>query len=467
MMLRKTPLLFLVLAAFSMAACGDDDMTPDSSVGMDGGMDGGGGDGSVDASDEDAGSGDAGGDDGGPDAGPVVSACDGLEAVLDVVDGPSRLGLISTDFTSTSVSVIGDATTADWITSGTTAPALTATLGGDVVFPTEPAPAGQLILIDRFGKNVVTNLCLSGGVIGQLSVGTDEYGGNPHDVTITGAATAWVTRYDPNTAPGAAPEDAGSDVLGFNPVTMERNGMRIDLSDFGGTVSGMEGDAVVDVSIAARPDRMVLANDNTLVVGLDRLPVDQAGSARGYGPGQVAIVNLTTLEVSALDLPGGANCGQVSRFGTDIMVACKGYSNASFNGPGVRETSGIYRIAVEADGSASLAAMWQPGEDDLVPVWSIVAVDADKVVGIHLGDFGTGTSDELVLVDLTAGTVTSLWESEGPFSMGQGVWFADEFHVGHAAAETPEVVSVTLEGVETLTTYSDSLPSYSVTTIHN
>lgn len=459
-MIRNTALLLLVL---SMVACGDDDGGNDAGmIGMDGGtMDAG--------PDEDTGP-DV---DSGTDAGPVASACDGLEAILEPVILPTTLALISTDFTSTSVSVAtsslieGDQVVADWVTSGTTAPTLTATLGGDVVFPTEAAPAGQLILIDRFGKNVVTNLCLSGGVIGQLNVGTDSYGGNPHDVTVTGADTAWVTRYDPNTAPGAAPEDAGSDVIGFNPVTMDRNGMRIDLSEFGGTVSGMEGDAVVDVTIAARPDRMVLANDNTLVVGLDRLPADQAGAARGFGPGQVAIVNLTTMAVTSVDLPGGANCGQVSRFGTDIMAACKGYSEVSFNGPGVRETSGIYRIAVADDGSAAVTAMWQPSEADLIPVWSIVAVDTDKVVGLHLGDFGAGTGDEIVLVDLTAGTATSLWESAGPFSMGQGVWFDDAFHVGHAAADEPEVVSVTLDGVESFTNYTDSLPSYSLTTLRN
>jgi hypothetical protein len=462
-MLRKTSLLLLVL---SMVACGDDDGGTDSGMILDGGFDGS----SLDVGpDEDTGPEvDAGpGEDGGPDAGPVVSACDGLEAILDPV-GPAELALISTDFSSTAVSLINDGTTtADWVTSGTTAPTLTATLGGDVVFPTEASPAGQLILIDRFGKNVVTNLCLSGGVIGQLNVGTDSFGGNPHDVVVTSTETAWVTRYDPNIAPGAAPEDAGSDVIGFNPGTMARNGMRIDLSAFGGTVSGMDGDAVVDVTIAARPDRMVLANDNTLVVGLDRLPSDQAGAARGFGPGQVAIVNLTTLDVVAVDLPGGANCGQVARFGTDIMVACKGYSTVSFSGPGVRETSGIYRLAVAEDGSASVTAMWQPGADDLVPVWSIVAVDTDKIVGLSLGDFGAGTSDEIVVVDLTEGTATSLWESEGPFSMGQGVWFNEMFHVGHTAGDEPEVVSVTLEGVESFTNYTDSLPSYNLTTLQN
>ncbi|MFK8001879.1 MAG: hypothetical protein AB8H86_19950 [Polyangiales bacterium] len=463
-MLRITSLLLLAL---SMVACGDDDASMDSSVPMDGGFDGL----SIDAGPGDSGPDEDGGPDvdGGPDAGPVVSACDGLEAILSPIDEGAQLALISTDFTSSAVSVVsrGGTTAADWITSGTTAPSLTATLGGDVVFPTEASPAGQLIIIDRFGKNVVTNLCLSGGVIGQLNVGTDSFGGNPHDVAVTGPDTAWVTRYDPNTAPGAEPEDAGSDVIGFNPVTMERNGMRIDLSAFGGTVSGMEGDAVVDVAIAARPDRMVLANENTLVVGLDRLPGDQAGAARGFGPGQVALVNLTTLEVTAVDLPGGANCGQVARFGTDIMVACKGYSTVGFGGPGVRETSGIYRLAVSDDGVGSITAMWQPGEDELVAVWSIVAVDTDKIVGLALGDFGAGTSDEIVLVDLTAGTATSLWESEGAFSMGQGVWFDDMFHVGHTAGEDAEVVSVTLEGVESFTNYTDSLPSYNLTTLQN
>ena len=447
-----------------MIACGDDDAGMDSGpIGMDGGMDAGPGD----DSGADAGT-DAGPDeDGGADAGPAVSACDGLEAVLDPITGPSQLALISTDFASTAVSVVSDdVVSADWITSGTTAPSLTATLGGDVVFPTEPSPAGQLMVIDRFGKNVVTNLCLSGGVIGQLSVGTDSFGGNPHDVVITGSG-AWVTRYDPNIAPGAAPEDAGSDVIGFDPATMERNGMRIDLSDFAGMVSGMDGDAVVDVQIAARPDRMVVVGGEYLAIGLDRLPIDQAASARGFGPGQMALVDLATMEVSAIDLPGGANCGQVSRFGDDIMVACKGYSNLGFGGAGERETSGIYRVSIAEDGTGSVSAMWQPSEGDLVPVWSIVAVAADQIVGLHLGDFGAGTADEIALVDLSEGSTTSLWESGGPFSMGQGAWFNDAFHVGHTAGDAPEVVTVTLEGEESFTNYTDSLPSYSLTVLQN
>lgn len=452
--------LWALIALLCAAGCGDDDVVTDA--GTDSGVDAGILDGAID-SDLPM--------DGGTDVGDdasMASLCPTDDVVLAEVEGEAAIALISSDFVSTAVSLLDGEETViavDWITSGTTAPALTSTLSGDVTFPTAQVDDGTLLITDR-ANGVVSRFCIgSGSLVGQLAVGIEGFAGNPQDAVVVGDV-GYATRYDPNTNPDAPEGEEGSDIIGFDPQTMTRNGTRIDLSEFGGTVTGQEGGEEADVQIAARPSRMVVVGD-TLVVALERTPIDQASPARGFGEGRLALFDLNTLERSIVEIPGGANCGQVvpvEGAADQVIVACKGYSLESFGGPGVSQTAGLFLVSIE-DGAGTIINSWQP-EDDAAfsPVWSILSVGGTRVVGVDIGDFATGSSDRLGLVDLSDGNTTELYEADGAFALGQGIYLGEDLRIPHAPfGEDPEVVQVGLDGTASSLQYTDSLPSVALT----
>lgn len=422
--MKRLALLFMTLAA-----CGDDDGTFDA--GFDAGADaqsdampdtmGDGGMDALDAAVEDSG-----------DAGPPP-ICPTGSVVLDPVAGAVDLAVVSGDFTSTVISLLaadGSVTAANWINSGTTAPGLTATLGGDVVLATQ-SPAGTLGIVDRFGADVVTRFCVaSGSLIGQLRAGADGFSANPQDMVVIGER-GFISRYEQNADTSAAPADRGSDLIGFDARTMTRNDERVDLSEVGGSVVGSEG-AMVD--ILPRPARITQAGAY-LVVGLERLPADLFGSGRGFGEGTVAIVSLADLSVTGHVLTGTANCGQVVPVpGADdeVVVACKGYSNVAFGDvAGERATSGLFRLRVGTDGSVTELDAWRVSDESAAAVNSVVALGGDLVAGVATGTFGE-TGDVLSLTALGSGEQDDVLDSEEAFVLGQGALVGDVLFVPDA-----------------------------------
>ena len=407
--------------AIAWAACGDDDATVDAGTdaSIDAPMDDGGIlDGALDAQT------DAPTPDGG-DAGEDL--CEG-DAVLDPLAALPAFVVVGSDFTSTSVGLLdaaGDVHTDAWIDSGTTGAGLVATLGGDVVLPTT-LDGSTLDLLDRFGVDVGTRICPNGVVVGQVAFSPGDFATNVHDWVVRDANQAWATRYEPNPDGSAADVDKGNDLIGFDPTAMSLNGLRIDLSMFDESVSGLDsGGAEVSVEVSARPDTLVEAG-GVLVVGLGRLPQNLFGDARGHGDGRVAIVDPAEATVVGVELTGLANCGTVVPVaGTtdEVLVSCLGYSDAGFgDAAGERATAGIARISV-TDGTANVESLWRVSDEDAnrLSVYSIVSLGGDSVVAVAPGDFAT-TTDALVQVNLSTGAQTTIVDAGGSFVLGQGAF---------------------------------------------
>jgi len=367
---------------------------------------------------------------------PPAPTCEGEDA-LDPIPESGFL-VVSSDFSSTAVGVVdADGSAVDterWIDSGTTAPGLVAAISGDVVLPTTQPPLGAAI-IDR-SNDTVTRFCRSGALVGQVRVGTDTVSANPQDALFIDG-TGWVSRYEPH--PGeSAPLDQGSDLLGLDSEAMERDGTRVDLSEYGGTASGLdsEGDAT-DVTVAARPQSIVQVGGHA-VVGLDRLPADFFG-ARGHLPGAVALVDLASGEHELHEIPGLANCGSVSPVpgdGGQVLVACGGYSNVAFGDTeGERENAGLARLTVVA-GDVTAEAIWRVGADaaNRFAVRGAMALDEDRVLATVWGEFGV-SGDELVLIDLGTGDQEVVVSATDAFSIGTPARLGDVVLVPNASTD--------------------------------
>lgn len=376
---------------------------------------------------------------------PPTPTCEGDEA-LDPLPESGFL-VLSTDYASTAIGVVSadgaSVSTMRWVDSGTEAPGLVAALSGDVVLPTVQPALGAAI-IDR-GNDTITRFCRSGALVGQVRVGTDTVAANPQDVLFVGTE-AWVSRYEPH--PGEAEADRGSDLIGLDAEAMTRNGVRVDLSGYGGTVTGMdmEGDPA-DVVVAARPQAIVQVGDFA-VVGLDRLPADFFGD-RGHLPGAVAIVELATGEAELHELTGMANCGSVSPMPDgQVLVACGGYSDVGFGDTaGERASAGLARLTIDAAGEVSEEDIWSVGADDgnLAAVNGTLALDAEHVLGVAWGEFGV-SGDTLVVTDLADGEQTTVDTASEAFALGGPAMLGNVVLVPDASSDGPAVWRFSVSG---------------------
>ncbi|MEM6961712.1 MAG: hypothetical protein AAF550_08225 [Myxococcota bacterium] len=364
--------------------------------------------------------------------------CPSGESGLSSLSEIPSFAVISTDFSSTAVSLLGaeaEVLAESWHNSGVTRPGLVAALSGDVVFPSAQY-AGTFGVIDRFGTDAVSLFCQpEGDLVGQVRLSGNPDGkvgfrSNPHDYVIVSDTSAFASRYSGSLDPDAPEIDQGTDLLGFDPTTMTLNGDRVDLSDFNEVVTGLEqsegGERTeVDVSVVSRPSRIVRIGDY-LIVGLDRLSSDFSGP-RGHGDGITAVVDLNSETVTGVPLGGLANCGQVTRVpGTEreVLVACKGYSNVSFfDEEGVRATSGLVQLRLNGSGELEEVARFENADDtsSLLATWTVTSLGDGLAVGVALGN-GDDVTDRLVLTELETGSQEVLIVADGSFVLGQSAY---------------------------------------------
>jgi hypothetical protein len=200
---------------------------------------------------------------------------------------------------------------------------------------------------------------------------------------------------------------------------MTRTGNRIDLSQFDTTGMAPGDEGPVEVPVYARPNRAVLV-DSILIVGLDRL----SSVAEASGPGVAAIVDLTAEAVEGLPLGEGlANCGNVTPVpgsASKVMVGCVGFANPFGDPVQTRASAGFVLLDVDAEG-ATIEATWRSSTDpsSSIAVNNHVALDASRAAGVEFGDFVMGTPDRLEITDLDTGEQTLVYESAGPFEVGE------------------------------------------------
>jgi hypothetical protein len=364
------------------------------------------------------------------------------ERRLQALEGESiAYGAVSSDFTASAVSILGpdgELVADDYIDSGSTSSGLVTVLSGDVALPTLSGENGTLVLLDRFKTDVITRIRLSTGeVLGQVKTHTPPpehsqhtYSSNPHDYVYIDPTTAWISRHEPNLDPGVPAIDRGTDLLRINPSTMERTNERIDLSSFNGKATRVNLDTMKEeeVDVYARPSSIVRVG-NTLVVGLARLAFDFSAD----GTGAVAAVDLTTKQVTGLELEGLTNCDilvPVPGAQDRVIVSCTGSALGD-----TRATAGLVELSV-ANGKATVARSWkaQDHASDPISVSNPISLGGARVAAVAVGSAGfpasdgapavEATPDVLAIVDLDTGKQETLFEAEGSYVLGIGAFDA-------------------------------------------
>lgn len=317
-----------------------------------------------------------------------------------------------------------------WLSPRIDNPDLRTPFTDDVVLTGTSTSRRYLTVIER-SLGVVTRFDLEdGSVVGQLK--TDDspeddmaaFHSNPNDALDIADDLAWASRWAKNLDPAAPEAEQGNDLVGFDPGTMMRNGMRVDLDTFDTMVTETQYDDMfnpigdVESTAWARPSRLVLAGDH-LVVGLVRM-------TDAYSPaeGATAVVDPTTGEITdEVTHTGLKNCGDVYPVAGDdtrVLVGCIGDYNT-----GLGPETGIVMLAIDADGTASVAESYLVSEHDgaAAAAQYLASLGGALVLAVASGttDFDTGDvldPDRAYLVDLATGTQQMLFESAGAFSIG-------------------------------------------------
>jgi hypothetical protein len=241
------------------------------------------------------------------------TAEDGCGANVTATPGcPSAAIVVMSDFLSSQVALTrldGETLCGSFAsTSRSEASALAFPFSGDLATPSSPPSSGRVVLLDRFGTNVISWLePRTGAVLAQLPVGTG-FQSNPQDYLETSPGRAVVSRWGENPVPGSEAFDGGGDLL----------------------VLDTEAPAITGRVELPRPDAFpprpagLTPHAGAVLVTLQRAAVDvkSMGEARLVGVDPEAERVLFTVP-----LPGLKNCGRVtpSPSGRRGVIACSGY----------------------------------------------------------------------------------------------------------------------------------------------
>jgi len=244
-------------------------------------------------------------------------ACDDTSVGTFGIASPA-LAVVSSDYTTASVSLFNPATGRHVDSCVTSRSTLKQALSGDVSLPSQAQAGGELTLIDS-GSSVLTFITPSTcAARGQLSVSTGGFKAYPHDVVTVAPNKAYVTRNGKNPAATADPSDfdEGDDLLIVDPKQLTVIG-RIPLGDY-----ATPGPAPASAPTLARPDHAILAG-GLVYVSLNSISEDFAT----VGTGRVVVVDpASDAVVGTIDLPTVRNCSGLTYAAATnrLYVACGG-----------------------------------------------------------------------------------------------------------------------------------------------
>lgn len=347
---------------------------------------------------------------GGVDAGAVDS---GAVAASDAGDAGTALAcdrgavVLMTDYMSTQVALTkqdGTPLSTSFVsTASTKASGVAFALSGDVVLPNVRPPSGRVVLLDRYGTNVVTWLDPgTAKVLAQLPVGTG-FESNPQDYVELDATRAYVTRFGTNAAPGKQPFDDGNDVLVVDTLKPAIVG-NITMPKTGG--------------LPPRPSGMLRVGDVVMVV-LQNLSDDFMTQGEGV------LVGVKGGAVGwQLPLFGMKGCGRpaLSPSGATIAIACEG--QLDMNG-GVVDPTAAAILVLDAKASPPTLVTKLSVSDQLgSPPQGQVAWASDTfLVGKTQTPLGGTTDNQLFALDRGTGKATVLLTA-GKNAMGKGLGLA-------------------------------------------
>jgi hypothetical protein len=314
----------------------------------------------------------------------------------------SGVAIVTSDFKSTNIAVSkldGTTLSGSFVSSGSTKPGLTLALSGDVDVPLVAPASGRLVLLDRFGTNVLTWMNIAQGtVVAQLPVGTG-FEANPHDYLEVDSTHAFVSRYGTNPNAGQQAFDQGGDVLIVDTAT-PAIASRIAIPE-------------ENPALQPCPDGMNWVG-HEVVLTLARLAADfsQQGDGRFVG------ISPTTNAIDwTVDVTGLQSCGRiaVSPSGKVAAIACSSMTDpTTFAYDPTKSDIVIYDVTqtppqeVRRLGlGVALGSAIQPG---------IAFASEDAILALTYGGNAT-PGDTVFATSATTGAVTMLGQATMPFEL--------------------------------------------------
>jgi hypothetical protein len=315
----------------------------------------------------------------------------------------SGVVIVTSDYTSTNIVVSqldGTTLSGSFVSSGATKPGLALALSGDVDVPFVPPASGRLVLLDRFGTNVVTWMNVADAtVIAQLPVGTG-FESNPHDYIEIDSTHAFLSRFGTNPTPGQQPFDQGGDVLILDTTTPAILN-RIAIPE-------------ENPALQPCPDVMNWIGQE-VVLTLGRLSADfsQAGDGRFIG------ISPTTNAIDwTVNVTGLQSCGRVavSPSGKFAAIACSSLVDPTTSVYDPSESDIVIYDATQTPPQeirrlglgVTLGAGIQP---------TIAFASDDAILALTYGGNAT-PGDTVFAVSATTAAVTMLGQATMPYTLG-------------------------------------------------
>jgi hypothetical protein len=347
----------------------------------------------------------------------ALSACNVTPATTSGgVDLPERgecprgVAVVSSDYQSSEIALLapsGDVKSAAFMSSASTeATNLAAPLSGDIGVASARSRPGELVIIDRFGTNVLSFVdTKTAQVRAQLPVGTG-FEANPQGYLELSEHQAFVPRLGENASPGRQRFDAGSDLLLVDPSVP----------------------SIVDSLAMPRKDgylpnpAAITRHGDDLLVTLQHARADYSGMAEGE------LVAIAASDLSfryRLALSGLKNCGRAepSPSGAWLAVACSAFVDRK-GAAAEPQTSGLVVFDALTEPPSERRRF---GAQDLVggPMQSSIEFVSERLVLFKTQTaLGADRDNQLWSLDLeTGGAALLATAARGESGLGFGIAF--------------------------------------------
>ena len=292
-------------------------------------------------------------------------------------------------------------------TASTTTDGLAFALSGDIALPMTPPASGRIVILDRYGTNVVTWMDVATAKVqAQLPVGTG-FESNPQDYLETTNNLALLSRWGVNGNPGAQPFDGGNDLLLLDSQTPNIQA-RIAIPE--------------QDSLPPRPTGLTLLGSSAAVV-LQRFSVDFSS----VGDAEIVRVDLASQQiVQTLALPGVSDCGRLTPLpgSSSFGIACTGPLDANGNSADLSHSA---LVLLDVDTQENLVEQRRLAASDIAqePLQLDFDFANNRVALIKTQTaVGGATDNRLLAVNLTDSTVRTLATGRpGSDGKGQGITF--------------------------------------------
>jgi hypothetical protein len=317
-------------------------------------------------------------------------------------EGPA-VAVVCSDFTSTNIAITrpdGTAVSGSFVSTGSAKSGLALALSGDVTVPFVAPASGRVVIVDRYGTDVLTWMKpAKGTVIAQLSVGTG-FDSNPHDYIEVDPKRAYVTRYRTNPTPGQKAFDSGGDLL------------VVDTAAF--AITGRIAMPEEDPALQPCPDGMNWLGKD-VVVTLGRTSAD----FKTIGDGRFVGVSPATNAIDwTVDVAGLQTCGRlvVSPSGKLAAIACSSTANTTTNKfDPAKSDIVLYDATATPPKELRRLGLGLKLDSGVQP--TIAFATEDAILALTYGGNAT-PGDTVFTVSASTGAVTALGQSTMPFVLG-------------------------------------------------